>query len=115
MTRTEPTPGPTEPPGDEPPPGVEKVVRIVRDEPLLWPVAVASWLVVCTFGSFIVFYALFVRSLVAGVALLLAIFVTVWGADADIRERRLSLKSALVLSLWAGSLLAALGLARLGD
>jgi hypothetical protein len=92
----------------------ETVFQVVRDEPLLWPVAAVSWLIACTFGGFVLFYALWERSLAGGVALLFAIFFTVWGLDRDIRERRLSGRNAVVLSVWAGSLLGAFGLRALG-
>ena len=67
----------------------DHVLAVVREEPLLWPVAVAACLVVCTFGAAILVFALRLRSLVSGAALLLLIFVTVWGLDVDIRQRRL--------------------------
>jgi hypothetical protein len=90
------------------------VSRAVREEPLLWPVATASWLICCTFGAFVLFYALRVRSITAGVAMLFVLFFTVWGFDRDLRDRRLSGRNALVLSLWAGSALGAYGLELLG-
>lgn len=91
-----------------------QVTQTVREEPLLWPVAVVVWLVLCTFGGFLLFYAVRLRSLMAGMALIFVIFFTVWGADQDIRERKLSGKNVLVLSLWAGSALMAFALDRMG-
>jgi hypothetical protein len=90
------------------------VARTVREDPLLWPVATVSWLVCCTFGGFVLFYALRVRSLVAGVAMLFVLFFTVWGFDRDLRQRRLSPQNGLVLSLWAGSAAAATAFELLG-
>jgi hypothetical protein len=92
----------------------ETVTRTVREEPLLWPVATVAWLIFCTFGGFVLFYAVWLRSLVAGVALLFALFFTVYGFDADIRAKRLQPRSVLVLSLWIGSALAGFGLDALG-
>jgi hypothetical protein len=115
MTPPDPRPGdarPPEPPPDEGP--FELVTRVVSEEPLLWPVATVAWLIFCTFGAFVLFFALRVRSLPAGVALLFVLFLTVWGLDRDIRARRLSGQNKLVLSLWAGSAVGAFGLEWLG-
>lgn len=93
---------------------VEHVADVVRQEPLLWPVALVMFLVVCTFGAAILTSALRLRGLISGAAMLVLIFLTVWGFDADIRERRLRPQSLLALLLWLGSGLAALALSRLG-
>jgi hypothetical protein len=100
-------------PADGPDP-LERLAAVVREDPLLWPVAAVTALVVCTFGAAILIYALRLRSLISGVVLLFLIFVTVWGLDADIRERRLRPRSRLVLGLWLGSGLFAVGLDWLG-
>ncbi len=93
---------------------LDHVLAVVREEPLLWPVAGVACLVVCTFGAAILVFALRLRSLVSGAALLLLIFVTVWGLDVDFRERRLRPRSRLLLGLWLGSGLLAVGLEWLG-
>lgn len=90
------------------------VARAVRDDSLLWPIAAVAWLILSTFGAFVLFYAVRVRSMAAGIALLFVIFFTIYGFDRDIRARRLSAQNALVLSLWAGSALGAFALERLG-
>ena len=90
------------------------VLAVVREEPLLWPVAAVACLVVCTFGAAILVFALRLRSAVSGGLLLLGIAVTVWGLEVDLRERRLRPQSQLVLLLWLGSGLEAVGLAWLG-
>jgi hypothetical protein len=82
---------------------VLKVLRTFREEPMLWPVAIVVFLVGITFGGMILLYAIRLRALVSGVALLLLLFLTVWGLDADIRERRLRPISRLVLAMWLGS------------
>ena len=92
----------------------DHVLAVVREEPLLWPVALVACLVVCTFGAAILVFALRLRSGVSGGLLLLGIVVTVWGLEVDIRERRLRPQSQLVLGLWLGSGLVAAGLAWLG-
>ena len=92
----------------------ERLVEIVREEPLLWPVATVMVLVVCTFGEAILVFAVRLRSLISGAMLLFLIFLTVWGLDVDLRERRLRPQSRLALGLWLGSGLLAVGLDWLG-
>ena len=46
--------------------------------------------------------------------LLFLIFVTIWGLDVDLRERRLRSRSRLVLGLWLGSGVIAVALEWLG-
>ncbi len=109
--------GPDESSAPEPASGrdpFERLAAVVREEPLLWPVAAVMVLVVCTFGAAILVFALRLRSLLSGAMLLFLIFVTVWGLDVDIRERRLRPRSRLVLGLWIGSGLFAAGLEWLG-
>ena len=89
---------------------VDRAVRIVLDEPLLWPVAVAVLLAFSAFGAAILVFALRARGLFAGAALLVLIFLTVYGLDVDIRERRLRPQSRVVLALWATSALGAIAL-----
>ena len=92
----------------------EHVADVVRQEPLLWPVALVLFLVICTFGAAMLVSALRLRGLISGAAMGVLIFLTVWGFDADIRERRLRPQRRLALLLWLGSGLAALALSRLG-
>jgi uncharacterized membrane protein YhaH (DUF805 family) len=100
----------SEPPEDP----IEKVVRIALGEPLLWPVALTGLLMLTTFGAWILVFALRVRGLLAGAILLLLIFLTVYGIDADVRARRLGPRNRLVLLLWAGSIVEAIALDALG-
>ena len=92
----------------------EQVIRTFVDEPMLWPVAIVLVLTVVTFGAAILVFAIRLRSLFACIALLLLIFMTVWGLEQDFRERRLRPASRVVLGLWGGSALAAVGLEWLG-
>jgi hypothetical protein len=92
----------------------EHVAEIVRQEPLLWPVATVVALVLCTFGAAILVFALRLRSPISGAMLLFLIFVTVWGVDVDIRQRRLRPQTRVVVVLWLGSGLFAVGLSWLG-
>ena len=66
----------------------ERLVEIVREEPLLWLVATVMVLVVCTFGAAILVFALRLRNPISGAMLLFLNFVTEWGLDVDIRQRR---------------------------
>jgi len=106
-------PGKSEQPNDEED-GAARVLRTFLGEPMLWPVGLVVLLTLVTFGAAILVFAIRVRSLFPGIALLLLIFLTVWGLDRDIRERRLRPVSRLVLGLWAGSALAAVALEWLG-
>jgi hypothetical protein len=92
----------------------EGIIRAFVEEPMLWPVGIVVVLIVITFGAAILVFAIRLRSLFAGIALLLLIFMTVWGLEQDFRERRLRPLSRLLLGLWGGSALAAVGLEWLG-
>ena len=89
---------------------VERTLRIFLDEPLLWPVALAALLAFSAFGAAILVFALRVRGLFAGATLLGLIFLTVYGLEVDIRERRLRPQNRVVLALWATSALGAIAL-----
>ena len=104
-------PSPDDPSGED---RAERVLQVFLEEPMLWPVGLVVCLTVVTFGAAILVFAIRMRGLVAGAALLMLIFVSVWGLDRDIRERRLRPASRLVLALWVGSGLAAVGLEWLG-
>ena len=91
-----------------------KLIRIVVDDPLLWPVALVVFLIATTFGGMILLFAVRLRGLFAGVMLLMLLFLTVWGLDTDIRERRLRPQNRVVLCVWLGSALAAVVLEWLG-
>ena len=101
-------------PTPQPEDRVARVLRTFWDEPLLWPVGIVVLLTAITFGAGILYFAIRVRGLFPGLALLLLIFVTVWGLDQDIRHRRLSLVNRVVLGLWLGSATGAFGLEWLG-
>lgn len=81
---------------------------------MLWPVGLVVALTFVTFGAAILVYALRLQAIVAGIALLLMIFGTVWGLDQDVRSRRLRPRSAVILGLWIGSAIVAFVLDRLG-
>lgn len=98
----------------EPEDRAERVIQTFLHEPMLWPVGLVLLLTFVTFGAAILLFAIKIRSLFPGIALLLLIFLTVWGLDQDIRERRLRPVSRVVLGLWAGSALVAVLLDRLG-
>lgn len=97
---------PSSDPGDPEDPA-EKVLRTFLGEPLLWPVALVLFLVAATCGATMLVFAIRLRGIVAGIALLLLLFLTVWGLEQDIRERRLRPVSWLVFGLWLGSALVA--------
>ena len=90
------------------------VLRTFLEEPMLWPVGLVVILTAITFGACVLVFAVRVRSLFAGIALLLLVFVSVYALDADVRQRRLRPASWLLLGIWAGSALAAVGLEWLG-
>lgn len=102
------------PPDPAPDDRAEHVLRTFLEEPMLWPVALVVFLTAITFGAAILVFAIRLRGLVAGAALLGLIFLSVWGLDQDIRERRLRPTSRVVLGLWVGSGLAAVALDWLG-
>jgi hypothetical protein len=91
-----------------------EVIRSFLSEPLLWPVGLVVVLTLATFGGAILLFAIRLRSFLPGIALLILIFLTVWGLEADFRERRLRPVSRVVLGLWGASALAAVGLEWLG-
>jgi hypothetical protein len=102
--------GPGEPLEDH----ATRVLRIFIEEPMLWPVGLVVLLCASSFGAFILVFAIRLRSLGAGLALLVLIFLTVWKLDADIRARRLRPTSVLLLGLWAGSAVVGVALEWLG-
>jgi hypothetical protein len=99
-----------EPPQEDRP----SVVRTFLEEPMLWPVGLVVILTAVTFGAWILVFAVRVRSPFAGIALLLLVFLSVYGLDQDIRQRRLRPESWLILTIWGGSALAAVALEWLG-
>lgn len=107
-------PPPTDPADPSDDDRAERVIRTFLEEPMLWPVGLVVMLTLMTFGAAILVFAIRLRGLMAGIALLILIFLTVWGFDQDIRERRLRPVNRLVLGLWAGSALAAFALEWLG-
>lgn len=103
------------PPSDDPSPDrAERVLRIFLEEPMLWPVGLVVLLTFATFGGAILVFAIRSRAILPGVAMLLLIFMTVWGLDADIRARRLRPVSWIVLGTWVASGLVAVALESLG-
>ena len=113
----------TEPKRDEEPESTElpereetatRVLRTFLEEPMLWPVGLVLFLCASSFGALILVFAIRLRTLPAGIALLLVIFLTVWNLDGDIRQRRLRPTSAVVLAIWAGSAVVGVVLDRLG-
>ena len=103
-------------PDSEPPPEdpAETVLRTFLGEPLLWPVGLVLFLVAATCGATMLVFAIRLRGIVAGIALLMLIFLTVWGLGPDIKERRLRPISRLVFCLWLGSGVVAWALDGLG-
>lgn len=81
---------------------------------MLWPVAAVLLLTAMTFGAAILLYAVRLRAVVPGIALLVLIFLTVWGLDQDVRERRLRPVSRVVVAVWVGSAVGAAILDSLG-
>ncbi len=88
---------------DEAPDRTTRVLRIFLTEPMLWPVGVVLFLSGISFGALILLYALQMRGLAAGAALLVLIFGTVRSLGPDLQARRLSPASALLLAFWLGS------------
>lgn len=112
MSEPEAAPEPPERPSAE-----DRATRILRTffhEPTLWPVGLVLFLSASSFGALILVFAIRLRGLAAGAALLVLIFLTVWQLDPDIRARRLRPTSALLLCLWAGSAVTGWALDRLG-
>ena len=101
-------------PARKPEDRVERVLRAFREESLLWPVAAVVLLTAMTFGAAILLYAVRLRAILPGIALLILVFLTVWGLDQDLRERRLRPVNRVVLGVWLGSAAGAVALERLG-
>ena len=101
-------------PAPKPEDRFERVLETFLGEPMLWPVAAVVLLTTMTFGAAILLFALRVRAVIPGIALLVLIFLTVWGLDQDIRKRRLRPANRVVLGLWLGSAVGAVGLEWLG-
>jgi hypothetical protein len=93
-------------PGEAPASAEDRASRVLRtfaEEPTLWPVAVVVFLSAISFGSLILVMAIRARSLVAGLALLMLIFLTVYRLDPDIRAKRLRPMSVALVAFWIGS------------
>ena len=80
-----------------------QVLETFLGEPMLWPVAIVVYLSLCSFGALCLLYALRMRGILAGLLLLILIFVTVYHLDPDIRARKLRPSSALLVAIWVGS------------
>ena len=93
---------------------VSRVLHVFLQEPMLWPVGLVLLLSAASFGSLILVYAIRLRGIAAGIALLLLLFVTVYRLDPDIRAKRLRPASALLLAFWVASALIAFLLDQLG-
>jgi hypothetical protein len=87
----------------EPEDRVHRVLRTFAEEPMLWPVGLVVFLSAISFGALILVMAVRARSFLAGVALLLLVFLTVYRLDPDIRAKRLRPASRLLLAYWVGS------------
>lgn len=111
MSDPERRPEPGEPPSED---RANRILRSFLHEHTLWPVGLVLFLSLSSFGALILVFAIRLRGLVAGAALLALIFLTVWHLDPDIRARRLRPTSALLLALWAASAVAGWALDRLG-
>ena len=101
-------------PAPKPEDRVERVLETFLGEPMLWPVAAVVLLTAMTFGAEILLFALRVRAVIPGIALLVLIFLTLWGLAQDIRKRRLRPANRVVLGVWLGSAVGAVGLEWLG-
>lgn len=91
-----------------------QVLRTFLGEPMLWPVGLVLFLSTSSFGALVLVYAIRLRGIAAGMALLLLIFMTVYRLDPDIRARKLRPSSAVLLAFWAGSTIVAFVLNSLG-
>lgn len=107
--------------GEAPPDGsplsedrVARVLRTFREEPTLWPVGLVVFLSLSSFGALVLVYAIQLRGIAAGIALILLIFMTVYHLDPDIRARKLRPTSAVLMAFWAGSGVVALLLNGMG-
>ena len=80
-----------------------RVLRTFFGEPMLWPVGLVLFLSASSFGAMVLVYAIRLRGIAAGMALLVLIFMTVYRLDPDIRARKLRPSSAVLLAFWAGS------------
>ena len=94
-------------------PAAGLLVRILG-QPLLWPVAAVGLLAAVAAGALILALAVGARDFLSGIALLILLFLTVWGLEADIRTRRLSTRNRVVVALWLASAIGAFALEQLG-
>ncbi len=72
---------------------------LFEDSPL-WPLLLVGIFTVATFGAGIVTLALLERSIAAMGALALLVFLTFYGLDENIRQRRLGRVGWLAVVLW---------------
>jgi len=89
-------------------------LEYVLARPLLWPLAALGLLGVVAAGAWTLALALGERDFLSGIALLILLFLTVWGLEVDIRTRRLRGRNWLVLGVWLASGIGALALEQLG-
>ena len=97
-----------------PTPPTAGLLERVLGQPRLWPVAAVGLLAAVAAGAVILALAVEARHFLSGIALLILLFLTVWGLEADIRTRRLRARNRVVLAVWLASTIGAIGLARLG-
>lgn len=82
-------------------PGVDRFLRPVFEDSLLWPIAGVTLLSLATFGAGLLLLAFVSRN---GFALAALVVVGWMSADVvvrDVRQRRFGPASALVVGLWA--------------
>ena len=97
-----------------PTPPIPGLLERVLGQPLLWPVAAVGLLAAVAAGAVILALAVEARDFLSGIALLILLFLTVWGLETDIRTRRLRARNRVVLAVWLASTIGAIGLAQLG-
>ena len=95
------------------PPAAGLLARVLG-QPRLWPVAAVGLLASVAAGAVTLALAVGERGFLSGIALLILLFLTVWGLETDIRTRHLRIRSRVVLAVWLASMLGAIGLVQLG-